>query len=195
MKTLGGISVLSVAGFGTIFLLAPQKMIKSIAVVSKEASIASAVAPSSGLPRTLRIEVKRTLPFVKPDVMEANVADVALNRDVPDVLRNLNFMSVSKENAMLWTEDYFAGRFKPDPTPKGVLGSLKAIWPATKREVRRMFLRDQMARVQVERHGIFKLDLRKCCMLDEGRALSAVLGDRVMADMSFITRLAAAIRS
>jgi hypothetical protein len=189
IKILGASSVLPVVGFGTLFILAPQKMIKSIAVVAREPNITAAVAPVTRLPRTLRIEVKRTMPFVKPDVMEVKTTDVAMDRNVPMVLNDLNYMSVSKENAGIWTEDYFSGRFKPDSGAKGVVGNLMGIFPAIMRETRRMFLRDQMARLHVEGNGTFKLDLRRCCMLENGRSLDDVLGGRVMDNMSLISRL------
>lgn len=150
-------------------------MIKSISIVTTEMNFANATAKFTRAPRTLRIEIKRKLPFLKPDVLETDVANVALDRRVPVALQDLNFHSIPKAYYESWTADYLRGA--AEPTRNGVTAAVKGLWPAIRREVRRMFLRDQIAYVQVKGNGTFKLDLQGCRMLEDGKALDRVLAD------------------
>lgn len=174
-KSIGAISALAAASFGTIFILGPMGMIKSISILTTEVGYASATAKFTRAPRTLRIEVKRKLPFLKPDVLETDVANVTMDRQVPVALQNLDFHSIPKAYSESWTADYMKGA--AEPARHGVVAAVKGIWPATRREVRRMFLRDQIAYVEVKGNGTFKLDLQGCRLLEEGAALDRVLAD------------------
>lgn len=176
-KSIGAISALAAASFGTVFILGPMGMIKSISVVTSEAGFTNATAKFTRAPRLLRIEIKRKLPFLKPDVLETDVSNVALDRRVPAALHDLNFHSIPRAYSESWTADYLAGAAEPARSGS-ITAAVKGLWPATRREVRRMFLRDQIAYVQVKGprgDSSFKLDLQGCRMLEGGQAMDRVL--------------------
>lgn len=182
-KTIGAVSAIAAASFGTVFILGPMGMIKSISIVASEAGYASATTRFTRSPRLLRIEVKRKLPFLKPDVLETDVSNVNLDRRVPLALQDLNFRSISRNHSESWTAAYFKGAAEPARLG-GVTAAIKGAWPATRREVRRMFLRDQIAYVTVKGNGNFKLDLQGCRMLEGGQVLDRVLPEDLGTDRS-----------
>lgn len=154
---------------GTACILAPMKMIKSVAIISANGS------------RTLRLEIKRALPFMKPDILETPASKVALDRNVPGFTEDIRINNIRIQEAKSFTEKYFSNSREAFQSG-GVLGALSSFnrsllsaWPATKREIRRMFTRDQMAYVRVEGNGNFKLDLQECSLLDQGRPLERII--------------------
>lgn len=173
-KSLGAISTLAVVAFGTAFIMAPMKLIKSIAIITQAAGTTPLAAS-----RILRVEVKRNLPFLKPDVLETTPSKIFLDRYVPGTVENIDFQNVPLSQARSLTEEYFTGQ--QEVRKCGVMASLSAanrsvlnLWPAISREIRRMFLRDQMAYVRIEGNGTFKLDLQNCKLLDGGGPLHKV---------------------
>lgn len=175
-KSIGAVSAIAAASFGTVFILGPMGMIKSMSIVSSEAGFANATAKFTRAPRLIRMEVKRKLPFLKPDVLETDISNVSLDRQVPVALQDLNFHSVPKIYSESWTADYLKGAAEPARIG-GITAAVKGLWPATRREVRRMFLRDQIAYVQVKGNGNFKLDLQGCRMLEGGKVMDRVLSE------------------
>ncbi|EME48971.1 hypothetical protein DOTSEDRAFT_67874 [Dothistroma septosporum NZE10] len=173
-KSLGAISTVAVVGFGTTFLMAPMKLIRSVAIVTQTTG-ATPFASS----RILRVEVKRNLPFLKPDVLETTPSKMVLDRNVPGSVQEIRFQNVPLSQTRSFTEDYFTKH--REPHRGGAMASVLAanrsmlsLWPSISREIRRMFLRDQMAYVRIEGNGSFKLDLQDCQLLDSGKPLHRV---------------------
>lgn len=169
IKTLSSIPAWFMVILGTVCMLAPTKVIKSLAIVTQNGK------------RILRFEIKRPLPFVKPDIMETPVSKVALNKNVPGFAADLNFTDVRLSEAKMFTENYFSNA-EDAPEKGGVTGALSSFnrsllntWPAAKREIRRMLMRDQMAYVRVEGNGNFKLDLQGCSLLERGVPIERII--------------------
>ena len=180
-KGLGAVSVLAIATFGTAFILAPMKLVKSITAVRQEVKEVGRLASHNVMPWKLRIEVKRALPFAKADVMDLkDPKQVVLDRSVPMVSQNILFTSYNIKDSEWVTQQYATSGTLDQNENTGMIKrfnrSLINVWPGVKREVKRMFLRDQMAYVRVEGNGNFKLDLQHSYMLDEGRVLDKLVG-------------------
>ncbi|CAK4031679.1 Hypothetical predicted protein [Lecanosticta acicola] len=157
--------------FGTAIVLAPSKMIKSISIITVPST--AGAAPT----RKLQFEIKRQLPFLKPDLLETDPSNVEFDRSVTSLGSKLNILSVSRSEARAFTDSYFSGTLRTMQQPqRGLLsrlnGALVNTWPAMKRETRRMCLRDQMAYIRIHPNGNFKIDLQNCTMLDGGRPLT-----------------------
>lgn len=174
--------MLATATFGTVFILAPMKLVKSITAVRQEVQASGRLVSShhNVMPWKLRIEVKRALPFAKADVMELKDSkQVVLDRSVPMMSQDIGFTSYGVKDSEWFTEQYAtAGTLerKEGSAMKRFNRRLINIWPGVKREVKRMFLRDQMAYVRIEGNGNFKLDLQNSHMLDGGRVLDKMVG-------------------
>jgi hypothetical protein len=171
-KVLGSASVLGLVIFGTSFVIAPINMIKSITAV-RTASLAH--PPVTKRPWVLRFEIRPKLPFLKPNVLEAGQDRVVIDRHVHAYVvgRMLPYHTCVLESSAKLTEAYFMGRFtlKQGSLWTRFNAALLNIWPAVKQNVKRMFLRDNMAYVRVSGTGNFKMDLAGCVLLDRGRVL------------------------
>ena len=161
--------ILAVVVIGTAFILAPTKMIQSVAITKAAAS--SPGAPSGGI--LLRCQVRRLLPFLKPDVLETAPSNAFLDRRVASAQKSIELFNIPPSRAREFTESYFAGSYKPTIGEVDKLGPVHSVWRAIRRETGRMFLREQMAYVRVPGNGRFKLDLQGCSLVDNGRALES----------------------
>lgn len=169
VKGPGMLTALFLALMGTTCILAPTKLIKTIAIVTKNGE------------RTLRFEMKKALWFTKPQVLDTRASEVAMNRHVPMSSPDTMIKNIKLWDAKGFTEGHFAHAQRP-PQRRGVLSSLSDFnkslpyaWPALKRDVKRMMWRDQMAYVRIEGHGNFKLDLQGCTLLNHGRPLEKII--------------------
>lgn len=176
IKALGAVPTLAFAILGTFFLLAPKKLIKSVTLV--KAADASTVAQSS----KLRLEIKRIIG--KPDTLEVSPNSVVLDRNLPQSVPTINFTNYHIKDAGRFTEYYFSGQLtqKQDSALKRFNQSFLNLWPATVKNTKRMFLRDQMAYVRVPGNGNFKLDLQDSHLLDGANVLARVTKSDVSMD-------------
>lgn len=172
VKLLGGFATVMIAAFATVFVMAPTRMIKSISCVAPGALV------TTHAPRTIRFEIKRWLPFLKPKVLHISPHEVLLDRNVPTLLEDIKFFNIRNTEAQSFTESYFSAEQRRK-SAKGVVSaisqSLLNTWPATTREVRRIFLRDQMAYMEIQGKYRCKLDLQGCFLLDNGDPLHRVI--------------------
>ncbi|KAF2172313.1 hypothetical protein M409DRAFT_50031 [Zasmidium cellare ATCC 36951] len=174
---------------GTTFILAPMKMIKSIAIVTQNGG------------RILRFEVKRKLPFMKPDIMETPVSKVVLDRGISSASTNVKIHNVPLSEAKAFTESYLS-KSQDASHNGGVLSRLSSFnkslvnaWPAFKRDIGRMWLRESMAYVRIEGNGNFKVDLQGCSLLDEGKPLQKLINidpDQKQSVWSWLQRMSGA---
>ncbi|KXT00702.1 hypothetical protein AC578_8217 [Pseudocercospora eumusae] len=178
MKALGAVPILGFTAFGTTFVLAPLKVIKSVTLV--KAAGASTVTRGS----KLRIEIKRVLPFSKPDILEVDPSKFLLDRHIPGSVQNIRFTNHDIKDTKEFNEYYFSGNLskKEGSAFKRFNAGLLNSWPGLIKNAKRMFLRDQMAYVRVPGNGHFKLDLQGCHMLDRGNVLASVARKDVNVD-------------
>lgn len=128
--------------------------------------------------RKLRFEIKRSLPFAKPDILEADPSKCAIDRRLNVAFDGIDFSNVPSADAKEWTQLYFAGQWLPEGNAgffKRLNRGLLNIWPSMVREVQRILLRNKMTYVRVEGNGNFKLDLQGFFVLDNGRPLLQVM--------------------
>lgn len=165
--------VVAVSIAGTAILLAPTKLIRSISLIPPKVA-------GSGSSIT-RFEIKRNLPFLKPDILEAGALDVSTVRKLPSTTADIKITSVPPSLAGQFTEEVLSGRaWKTEPrttaqTIRAAALSVTHTWSMLKREVRRMFLKDQLLDITIGKNGSFKLDLQGCAMLDGGRPLNHLI--------------------
>ncbi|KAI5371109.1 hypothetical protein Slin14017_G019880 [Septoria linicola] len=179
IKAVGGLSTVFVVVFGTVILIAPLKVIKSITAVRTQQNLAMNPRSSLSVPWKLQIEVESVLPFVKSGAtIEANPGAVALDRNLPTASQDIQFTSWNIRGAETFTQRYANGslNLKEGSALSRFNQSLINTWPGIKREVKRMFLRDQMAYVRIDGNGNFKLDMQECHMLDGGRVFDKMVG-------------------
>lgn len=189
VKLTGAVPTVALAAFATVFILAPIKLIKSVTAVRQQqqqklqmtAATARQVAwHSTPTPWKLRIEVKRAVPFAKSDFLDLkDLKQVSMDRSVPLASQNIALTSYNIEDSKWFTEMYaFAGTMEHERGGvfSHVMRSMVNIWPGIKREVKRMFMRDQMAYMRIEGNGNFKLDLQNSHMLDGGKVLDRMVG-------------------
>ncbi|KAF2212346.1 hypothetical protein CERZMDRAFT_97622 [Cercospora zeae-maydis SCOH1-5] len=170
IRAIGAVSVIAGAAFGTTFLLAPMKMIKSITAIRQQTSNRGFRAE---VPWNLQVEVKMPFPFVKPKSRDVYPKDVALDRNLPAASENVGFTSHDIKNSEWFTALYYSGKLeeKRGSALSRFNSGLINLWPGIKRDVRRMFLRDHMAYLRIKGAGNYKLDVQNCHMLDDGRVL------------------------
>lgn len=167
------------AVMGTIFVLGPSKIIRRIWLVKNQRLQPSGGSTTRHLDYFLRLETKSMLPFRAGRTIESDISNFSIDRDV-HAQQNLYW-----NNVPLSSSDLFTSWHQNHPTPPslGMAGRLMGInaailnaWPATKREVRRMFLRDGFAYVYVVgEDGQWKLDLQGAEVLDRGRPLEKLM--------------------
>ncbi|KAK4508028.1 hypothetical protein PRZ48_001764 [Zasmidium cellare] len=169
IKIAGLFTVLFLALAGTTFVMAPTKLIQSISIITQ----------SSG--RVLRFEVRKPLPFLKPYILDASPSQLAMNGTVVSTSSDASIRNVRLSEAKEFTESYFAKSQEGAPRG-GVLAGLSSFnkslvyaWPAFKRDVRRMWLRDKMTYIRIQDKGHHKLDLQGCHILDEGKPLEKAI--------------------
>lgn len=189
VKLMGAWSTVLIAAFGTVFILAPTKLIKSITAVRQRpqqqlkmtaATARQAAWYSTPMPWKLRIEVKRAVPFAKSALLYLkDPQQVSLDRSVPLASQNVALTSYNIGDSKWFTEKYaLTGTLehREGGVFSGATRSMVNIWPGIKREVKRMFMRDQMAYMRIEGSGNFKLDLQNSHMLDGGKILDRMVG-------------------
>lgn len=165
VKALSSVQVLGVTAIGTAFLLAPTKLIRTIKLVP---GLTSAQAPS------FEFQIQRALPFLRPDKLEAPISSVSITRRV--VGEDINPLSVPLKEAPSFIERFGAAKrgAKLPPNPEIPTAPRYGVIKGFKREVRRMFLRDQMAYINVSGYGLFKMDLQGGLLLEGGRPLMSL---------------------
>lgn len=172
MKASGGSVALFLAVISTTAFVAPTKLIKSISIITSP-------GVQGALPtRKLRFEIKRSLPFAKPDILEADPRKCAIDRRLNVAFDGIDFSNVPSADAKEWTQLYFAGQWLPEGNAgffRRLNRGLLNLWPTMVREVQRILLRNKMTYVRVEGNGNFKLDLQGFFVLDNGRPLLQVM--------------------
>jgi len=176
VRTMSIVPTACLVVFGSTFFFAPTKLIRSISLMAPKIGTDGVVTNG---PRKLQFEVKHMLPFFKPYKQEFETTRVFLDRNVTTV-QDISFHSVPLSEAQSFTSSFFADTLHSKPK-RSILDQISAAnrsmvdaWPAFSRDVRRMFLRDQMAYITVTGNGNFKMDLQGCHLLDNGRLLEAV---------------------
>jgi len=139
--------------FGTIFILGPLRLIRTIT--------AKAPAPGVSGPFTLRCEVKSPLPFMKPSIIETTPSQAFLNRQI-SAMENIPFTSIEPSQAQAFTSA--PATSKPTKSP----GVILRPWDALRRDTRRMFYRDGIARLRFGPSDTCKLDIQGCQVVDYG---------------------------
>jgi hypothetical protein len=149
----------AVAGVATAIFLAPTNLINKVSIFKQASTAALGKSPFQ-----LEFSVRRRLPFLKPDILEAPFDEVAISPAVPG--QHFSYYNVPLDRM---------GEFSSDTWQMGkkstVMGSILGIVPAIIRETKRSFLRDQMALVVVKGAGTHKLDLQGATLLDNGALL------------------------
>ena len=179
------------AVIATALILGPWKLVGSVALVKKVGAGAAAGpgARKGGAGQGsvgLRFEMKHPLPFIQrlPFVkrtgggtIDAEIDEVVMDRNIR-ASESLQFYDVPAVKAQEWTSDYF----QPATAPQSFRTRLKRwnegvenVWPALKRDTRKMFLRDGMAKIRIPGQGNWKMDMQMCEMLENGRALARVI--------------------
>jgi hypothetical protein len=153
------IECFAVTVVATVIVLAPTNLIKKVSILKQASTAAKGQSPY-----LLEFSIKRRLPFLKPDILEASFDKVTISRAVPG--QNLTYRSVPLElmdefNADTWTLG----------NKSTFMGSVLGIVPAIVRETKRSFMRDQMALVVVQGSGTHKLDLQGAALLEDGAIL------------------------
>lgn len=170
-----GAGALVFAVIGTVFILGPTKIIRRIWLVKKQYQQPA----GPGALYSLKVETKSGLPFRSGRTIESDIANFSIDRDVR-AQQSLRWHSVPLTSSAAFTSHF---RTNPTPPPLGILSRLRAIngsimnaWPAVKRDVRRMFLREGFVYVYiVGEDGQWKLDLRGAEVLDGGRPLEKLM--------------------
>lgn len=171
MKASGGSVALFLAIISTTAFVAPTKLIKSISIITSPA--VKGAMPT----RKLRFEIKRSLPFAKPDILEADPIKCVMDRRLT-IVDQIDCSSVPSAEAKEWTQLYVAGQWLPEGNAgffKRLNRGLLNLWPTKLREVQRILLRNKMTYVRVEPNGNFKLDMQGPFVLDSGRPLLQVM--------------------
>ena len=170
VRSFTAASALIVTIFGTAFIIAPMKMIKTVSLVSNPAApgrILLRIQPRSSVPFQTRFDANK--------VMEAHLNEVSLDDKV--FAEDLSYKNVPVENA----QDFTDAILKPTKTSnearfRGSQSSIVNIWPTLRQNIRRMFVRDEMAYVRVEgRSGTWKLDLHNALVVDNALPLAAAM--------------------
>lgn len=178
IKAIGAVPILGFTVLGTTFVLAPLKVIKSVTLV--KAADASTVTQGS----KLRMEIKRVLPFSKPDILEVDPRNFVLDRHIPGSVHDIRFTNYNIKDTKEFNDYYLSGNLykKEDSAFKRFNAGLLNSWPGLVKNAKRMFMRDQMAYVRVPGNGNFKLDLQGCHMLDQGNVLAKIATEDVNID-------------
>ena len=191
--------------FATTFFMAPQKLVRSIALMKG--------LDKRGIPEAiLRFEMKhpmprfQRLPFLGDritgggGVIEAPLNHVFLDRNVSSSSSDLTFYSIPVDQATLFTDSHFHPA-APAPKSESILSrlgsfnrSLLNIFPTLRQDVRRMFLRDGMAYIRITDHGDWKVDLQGCEVLEMGKPLDKVMVHDEGFDRSWWRKMYNAIR-
>lgn len=120
------------------------------------------------------------MPFAKSALLYLkDPQQVSLDRSVPLASQNVALTSYNIGDSKWFTEKYaLTGTLehKEGGVFSDATRSMVNIWPGIKREVKRMFMRDQMAYMRIEGSGNFKLDLQNSHMLDGGKILDRMAG-------------------
>lgn len=167
------------ATMGTVFVLGPSKIIRRIWLIKNQRLQPSGGSTIGHIDYSLRLETKSMLPFRAGRTVESEISNFSIDRDVR-AQQNLYWHSIP-----LSSSEDFTAHFQTHPTPPpltlgprllSINASIMNAWPATKREVRRMFLRDGFAYVYiVGEDGQWKLDLRDAEVLDGGKPLEKLM--------------------
>ena len=182
-----GVTGLLLATFAALAFMAPLQLVKSISLIKNAAISDKAGNVRKAVDVALRFELKHPLPVLQRlpfvpkrggGVIDAELHTVYMDRRVRS-LQNMHFYPVPAELAQAWTAVYF---HPPPKAPRSVIGLLKGFnesmvhsWPALKRNVRRMMLREGMADVRIPGHGRWKVDLQGCEILESGKVLERVV--------------------
>ncbi|KAM3415829.1 hypothetical protein BST61_g9336 [Cercospora zeina] len=174
LKVIGAVSVIAGAAFGTTFILAPMKMIKSITAIRQHTWTPGFRAD---VPWTMQVEIKVPFPFMRTKSVELYPKDMALDRDLPAASENVGFTSHDIKSSEWFTALYYSGRLeqKRGSALSRFNSALINAWPGIRRDVARMFLRDHMAYMRIKGAGNYKLDVQNCHMLDDGRVLHKLI--------------------
>ncbi|KXT18995.1 hypothetical protein AC579_8774 [Pseudocercospora musae] len=193
IKAIGAVPILGFTALGTTFVLAPLKVIKSVTLI--KAADARTVTQGS----KLRMEIKRLLPFSKPDILEVEPSNFVLDRSIPSSVHDLRFTNYHIKDTKGFNEYYFSGELnkKEGSAFKRFNTGLLNSWPGLVKNTKRMFMRYQMAYVRIPGNGNFKLDLQGCHLLDQGNVLAKIATEDVNIDRgvrAFIKNLTGAAR-
>lgn len=173
LKTVGGLNALFLAVAACVLFLGPSKLIQSVSVIK-----AASLGPSVNAGRLLRIEIKRMMPFAKPDVVEVPSTNIMIDREVRAGSQRIPQINIPPANAVAFTKAYASGTLGKGGK-MSIAATLFALnqsrldaFSTLKREVGRMFRRDNIAYIDIKGSGKFKLDLRDCYILDHGQPLA-----------------------
>lgn len=173
LKTVGGLNALFLAVAACVLFLGPSKLIQSVSVIK-----AASLGPSVNAGRLLRIEIKRMMPFAKPDVVEVPSTNIMIDREVRAGSQQIPQINIPPANAVAFTKAYASGTLGKGGK-MSIAATLFALnqsrldaFSTLKREVGRMFRRDNIAYIDIKGSGKFKLDLRDCYILDHGQPLA-----------------------
>ncbi|KAK3117647.1 hypothetical protein LTR53_000775 [Teratosphaeriaceae sp. CCFEE 6253] len=169
--TMGTTLIVSI--FGTVILLAPTKLVRTISLRGMAGEAVNAVAGDTAVRPMLRVEIRTPLPFMKPKFITLPPSRAFLDRKVAAV--DMNLASISLAFARPWT----ATASTPAQSPKRF---------AFMRDIRRICYREGFAYLRCEGRGTFKLDLQYCELLDQGRPLDRLVSAEDVAGMGTLAR-------
>ncbi|KAK5678407.1 hypothetical protein LTS10_008850 [Elasticomyces elasticus] len=154
--TIGTTLVVSI--MGTMLILAPVGMARSISLIRNKAGQA-----------VLRIEKENPVPFMtRRKAFTTPTSAAFLDRRVATI--DLDLTSIPLSHAEAFTESIVV----PAVTPKlqfPPTGPVSRFLAAFIHDIRRMFYREGFAYLRVDGQGTYKLDLQHCELLDQGRPL------------------------
>lgn len=181
IQTVGAIPTFFFTVIGTTCLMGTRRMVKSITAV--RSATKTITTPVTQVPPSwiLKIEVKRGYPVGTTTVLHADPSKVYVNKNVRSFAEDISFYDIAMKDSTTFTEKYFSGAMDQDAgsTLSRFNRGLVDAWPILKREVTRLFFRDQMVYIGVQGVGNFKLDLQGCWILDSGKVLEKLVQEDI----------------
>jgi len=174
----GTVSTLAImfAAIGTRFMLAPTKLIRRVYLMKNTSVVTSSES------HMLRIETKPVIPLLPTKygrTIDAPLRGVSLTGTVR--LDEEHFRSVPLAMAQDFTQYYLHGVVPPTAGNRPNIfrranTALLNIWPAARQDIRRMFVRDSIAKLIINgENGSWKLDLYNAEFLEGGMPMSKLI--------------------
>ncbi|KAK4555086.1 hypothetical protein LTR86_007852 [Recurvomyces mirabilis] len=172
------LSTVLVTIFSSVLIMAPWRLVRSISLLAKKGA--------DGVKRPiLQFSMRRSLPFMKPKVIQILPSQTFLDRKVSAMDINFSSVALREASAFIATADQDAPIVdrKSNPVARG--------WNTFKRDIRRMCYREGIAYLRLKDQGNWKLDLQNCALLEEGKPLDRLTGfDEVSRGREFIAWVA-----
>lgn len=186
-----GIGAISFAAMGTVFVLAPTKIIRRVWLLKRPPPPSPAFGQSPYASYAFQIETKLPLPFRRGRgrTIIAPTPNVSIDREIR--AQEIYWRSVPLTSSSPFSAHYLPtshpDHLRPATSPstfRARLGAANAslinAWPTFKANIKRMFLREGIAYVHViGEHGQWKLDLQGAEVLDRGLPLEGLMGTDV----------------